>query len=288
VKTLAPVHPHSRLQEILSMKRLITIAGATAVVLALAACGSTAAGSTSSSSTTSSSNAAGGRGPGGLARRGAAGTLAQINGTSLILTDTTGTDVTVDYTNTTTITQTKTGVLADIVPGSCVVATGTKDASGTLVASSVRLSPPVNGACTAGLGNRPPGAGTRTPSGTPRATPAPGQPIPSFSAGKVTAVNGTSVTLQPTTGAAQTITVPTTVTVAESSAASPTDLSVGDCIQATGAKDSSGKVAATSLSIVPAGPSGCFTGGRGGFGGGFGGGGRGFGGGAPPAGAPTG
>jgi hypothetical protein len=287
VKTLAPVHPHSRLQEILSMKRLITIAGATAVVLALAACGSTAAGSTSSSSTTTSSNAAGGgRGPGGLARRGAAGTLAQINGTSLILTDTTGTDVTVDYTNTTTITQTKTGVLADIVPGSCVVATGTKDASGTLVASSVRLSQPVTGACTAGLGNRPPGAGggAGTPSGTPRATPAPGQPIPSFSTGKVTAVNGTSVTLQPTTGAAQTITVPTTVTVAESSAASPTDLSVGDCIQATGAKDSSGKVAATSLSIVPAGPSGCFTGGRGGFGGG----GRGFGGGAPPAGAPTG
>lgn len=271
------------------MKRLITIAGATAAVLVLAACGSSAAGSTSSSSTTSSSNAAGGRGPGGLARRGAAGTLAQINGTSLILTDTTGTDVSVDYTNTTTITQTKTGVLADIVPGSCVVATGTKDASGTLVASSVRLSQPVNGACTAGLGNRPPGAGAgnRTPSGTPRATPAPGQPIPSFSAGKVTTVTGTAVTLQPTTGAAQTITVPTTVTVAESSTASPTDLSVGDCIQATGPKDSSGKVAATSLSIVPAGPSGCFTGGRGGFGGGFGGGGR-FGGGAPPAGAPVG
>jgi hypothetical protein len=268
------------------MNRLIITAGGTAVVLALAACGGTAASSTSSSSTTTTSNAAGNRGPGGLARRGAAGTLAQINGTSLILTDTTGSDVTVDYTNTTTITQTKTGVLADVVPGSCVIATGTKDASGTLVASSVRLSQPVNGACNAagpGFGNRPPGAGTstRTPSGTPRPTPAPGQPIPSFAAGKVTGVNGTSVTLQPTTGAAQTITVPTTVSVAESNAATASDLSVGDCIQATGAKDSSGKVAATSLSIVPAGPSGCFTGGRGGFGGGFGGG-RGFGGGGAP------
>jgi hypothetical protein len=273
------------------MKRLVLTAGGTAAVLALAACGGTsAATNNSSSSSTTSANRAGANGPGGLARRGAAGTLAQINGTSLILTDTTGTDVTVDYTNTTTITQTKTGVLADIVPGSCVVATGTKDASGTLVASSVRLSQPVNGACTAGSGNRPPGggAGTRTPSGTPRATPAPGQPVPAFAAGKVTGVNGTAVTLQPTTGAAQTITVPTTVTVAESSAAAPTDLSVGDCIQATGPKDSSGKVAATSLSIVPAGPSGCFTGGRGGFGGGFGGGGGRFGGGAPPAGAPVG
>jgi hypothetical protein len=263
------------------MKRLVITAGGTVVLLALTACGgSTAAGSTSSSSTTSTSRPAGGTGPGGVARRGAAGELAQINGTSLILNTTAG-DVTVGYTTTTTITQTKTGVLADIVPGSCVVITGTKDATGTLVASSVRLSQPVNGACAAGPGNRGPGAGTGTrpnPGGTPRATPAPGQPVPSFAAGSVTAVNGTAVTVQPTTGAAQTVTVPTTVTVAESSAAAASDLSVGDCIQATGPKDAAGKVAATSLSIVPAGPSGCFTGGRGFGGGGFGGG-RGFGGG---------
>jgi hypothetical protein len=263
------------------MKRLVLTAAGTAAVLALAACGGTSAatGSTSSSSTTT--RAGGGNGPGGLARRGTAGTLAQINGTSLILTDTTGTDVTVDYTNTTTITQTKTGVLADIVPGSCLVVTGQKDATGTLVASGVRLSPPVSGACPAGFGNRGPGGanGTRpSPVGTPRATPAPGQPVPSLVAGKVTTVNGTAVTLQPTTGAAQTVTVPTTVPVAESSAASASDLTQGDCIQATGPKDSTGKVTATSLSIVPAGPSGCFTGGRGfGGAGGFG---RGAGGGA--------
>ncbi len=270
------------------MKRLVLTAGGTAAVLALAACGGTSAatGSTSSSSTTT--RAGGGNGPGGAARRGAAGTLAQINGTSLILTDTTGTDVNVDYTNATTFTQTRTGVLADIVPGSCLVVTGQKDATGTLVASSVRLSQPVNGACTAGLGNRGPGGnGTpASPGATPRATPPPGQPVPSFAAGKVTAVNGTAVTLQPTTGAAQTVTVPTTVAVAESSAASASDLTQGDCIQAVGPKDSTGKVTATSLSIVPAGPSGCFTGGRGGFGGGFGGGRGGFGGG--PAGAPAG
>ena len=261
------------------MKRLVITAGGTAVVLALAACGSgTSASSNNSSSSTTANRSGGNNGAGGFARRGAAGELAQINGTSLILSATDGTDVTVDYTNTTTITQTKTGVLADVVPGSCVIATGTKDASGTVVVSSVRLSQPVNGACNAGLGNRPGGANGTPPNGTPRRTPAPGQPIPSFEAGKVTTVNGTSITLQPTTGAAQTITVPTTVTVAESNVASASDLAVGDCIQATGPKDSSGKVAATALSIVPAGPSGCFTGGRGGFGGGFGG--RGFGGGA--------
>jgi hypothetical protein len=50
-------------------------------------------------------------------------------------------------------------------------------------------------------------------------------------------------------------------------------------VAAIGQKDSSGVVAARSLSIVPAGPTGCFTGGRaGGFGGGFPGGGGGGGG----------
>jgi hypothetical protein len=275
-------------------RRLVITAGGTAVVLALAACGSgTSASSNNSSSNGNSANRSGnGDGPGGFARRGAAGTLAQINGTSLILSATDGTDVTVDYTNSTTITQTRTGLLADVVPGSCLIATGTKDASGTLVASNVRLSQPVNGSCTvAGFGNRPPGAnGSPNPNATPRAvprrTPPPGQPLPAFATGKVTAVNGTSVTLQPATGATQTITVPTTVTVSESNVASASALAVGDCIQATGGRDSSGTVNATALSIVPAGPSGCFTGGRGGFGGfgGFGGG-RGFGGGGAGGGA---
>jgi hypothetical protein len=276
------------------MKRLVITAGGTAVVLALAACGSgtSASSNNSSSSNSNSANRSGANGPGGVARRGAAGTLAQINGTSLILSATDGTDVTVDYTNTTTITQTRTGVLADVVPGSCVIVTGTKDSSGNLVASSVRLSQPVNGACNAGFGNRPPGANgnpnpNATPPATPRRTPAPGQPLPAFAAGKVTTVDGTAVTIQPTTGAAQTVTVPTTVTVSESNVASASALAVGDCIQATGPKDSSGTVAATALSIVPAGPSGCFTGGRGFGGGGFGGG-RGFGGGGFGGGAGAG
>jgi hypothetical protein len=267
------------------MKRLVITAGSAAVVLALAACGSSPAATSPppSSNANSSARNGGANGPGGFARRGAAGELAQINGTTLILNTQSG-DVTVDYTASTTITQTRTGVLADIVDGSCLVATGQKDAGGTLVASSVRLSQPVSGACTLGPGNRVPGNGNGT--GTPRATPA-GQPSFAFAAGRVTTVSGTAITLQPATGAAQTITVPTTVTVAESSAAAASDLSVGDCIQAAGPKDSSGKVVATGLSIVPAGPSGCFTGGRG-FGGGFGGG-RGLGAGAgagAPAGAP--
>jgi hypothetical protein len=248
------------------MHRLVLVAGGTATLLCLAACGGS---SSTTSSGTSSTNggsqpAVGGPGTGGgRVPRGAAGQLAQVNGTNLILSTQAG-DVTVSYGPSTTITQTRTGTLADITKGSCVVAVGQKDASGMLTATSVRLSQPVNGACPTGLGNRP-GSGT----GAPRRSAPAGQPAPSFTTGMVTTVTGTAVTLQPSTGSAQTITVPTTVTISESSPASASDLKVGECINAQGPRSSSGTVTAQSLSIVPAGPSGCFTGGRGfgGFGG---------------------
>src|SRR5205807_9553474 len=119
-----------------------------------------------------------------------------------------------------------------------VIATGTKDASGTVVVSSVRLSQPVNGACNAGLGNRPPGAsGAPNPNATPRAvprrTPAPGQPLPAFAAGGGTGVNGTSVTLQPATGPAQTTSLPTTVTGSGPNVAPASHLAAAACTQAT-------------------------------------------------------
>jgi Domain of unknown function (DUF5666) len=247
------------------MHRLVLVAGGTATLLSLAACG----GSSGSATSSGTSSATGGSQPGTGTRapRGAAGQLAQINGTNLILNTQSG-DVTVSYGTSTTITRTRTGSLADIVTGSCIVALGQKDASGALTATSVRLSHPVNGACPTGAGpggRRMSGNGTGTP-----ANPPPGQPALSAAAGTVTAVSGTSITLQPASGTAQTITVPTTVRISESSAAAPSDLSVGECISAQGPRSSSGTVTAQSLSIVPAGPSGCFTGGRGfgGFGGG--------------------
>jgi hypothetical protein len=83
----------------------------------------------------------------------------------------------------------------------------------------------------------------------------------------------------------QTITVPGTAVVTKSYAVSAADLQTGQCLRATGTKDSSGDVVATSLTITPAGPSGTCTTGFGGGGGGGRGGGRGGGGGFP---APSG
>jgi hypothetical protein len=78
------------------------------------------------------------------------------------------------------------------------------------------------------------------------------------------------------------------VAVTRTVPAAVADLAIGECVLATGTKDTSGTVSARSLSIVPAGPSGCFTGGGFRRGGGGGGGGGGFGGGGGGTGASPG
>jgi hypothetical protein len=194
-----------------------------------------------------------------------------MNGTTLVVNSQNG-DITVVYSGSTTFQKTSTGTFADIVSGKCITATGQKDAAGTLTASTVRLTDKVNGACTFGAGQRqgaPP---------TPRASPPAGRPNFSFAGGEVKAVSGNAVTVVDSAGASQTVTVPTTVRVSKSAPAAASDLALHECITANGSKDASGKVTARAISIVPAGPSGCATGGGRG-GGGFGGGGFGGGGG---------
>src|SRR5260370_10775827 len=94
-----------------------------------------------------------------------------------------------------------------------------------------------------------------------------------FVSGEVTGAAGISITVLTTTSGSQTITVPTTAAVTTTVGASATDLRTGECLRATGARDSTGTVQATSITITPAGPSGTCVAGFGG-GGGFGGPGR--------------
>src|SRR6202040_4105908 len=96
--------------------------------------------------------------------------------------------------------------------------------------------------------------------------------------GEVTAATGISITVLTTANGRQTITVRTSAAVTTTVVAAPTDLRKGEGLGANGARDSSGNVQATSITITPAGPSGtCVTGfgGCGGFGGRGGGGGAG-------------
>ena len=243
------------------MNRMVVLIGAALGIVATA-CGSAATANTSTSSPSPSGGAA------AQFRNGASGQLVQVNGQTLILTGPNG-DLTVTYSSTTTFTRTSTAVLADIVPGVCIVATGQKDSTGALTATTVRLSPkPAAGCGAAGRfgPNASPPAGA-----SPRPTPA-GQVPLALVSGEVTAASGVSITVLTTTGGSQTITVPTTAAVTTTVVISPTALQTGECLRATGARDATGTVQATSITITPAGPSGtCVTGfgGRGG-GGGFG------------------
>ncbi len=258
-------------------RSILLIAVATTFVLA--GCGAAASAARSSTSPSP--------GAGNAFRNGASGQLVQISGQTLIVTGPNG-DITVMFTGTTTFTKTSVASLADITPGTCVLATGRKDATtGAITATNVRLSPKTSAACTAG-GFAPggvPGASPRPifsprPGATPRPTPS-GQPNAAFVSGQVTSVSGTAVTILTQASGSQTITVQAAATVTLSAVVTQADLQNGQCLRATGSTDSAGTVLATSITITPAGPSGtCTTG--------LGGGRRGGGGGAPPAGGATG
>jgi hypothetical protein len=253
------------------MNRLLVLAAATVGLVAVA-CGSAA-----TAANTASPSPSGGRGGAQFRNNGASGQLVQVNGQALILTGPTG-DVTVSVSSTTTFTRTSTAVLADIVPGVCILATGQKDSAGALTATTVRLSPKVSGGCAA-AGRF--GPNVSPPAGaSPRPTPS-GQPAMAFVSGEVTAAAGISITVLTTTSGSQIITVPTIAAVTTTVVAAATDLRTGECLRATGARDAAGNVQATSITITPAGPSGTCVTGLGG--GGFGGRGGGRGGTTPPA-----
>lgn len=220
--------------------------------LLLAACGATATASTASPSPRAGSVA-------NQFRHGASGQLVQINGQTLILSGANG-DTTVSFTSATTINRTSIATLADIVPGTCIVAIGEKDATGTLLATTVRLAPMKSSGCALArpVGPRP------NPAASPRPSPA-AQPGFNVVSGQVMAASGTSITVLTPSGS-QAITVPTTAGVTVNSAAAAADLQNGECIRAVGSKDSAGAVQATSITITPPGPSGTCTGGFPGFG----------------------
>jgi len=274
-----------------------------AVVLAACSSGSPVASSPAANAgPTSSSPAAGGA----RSFPGATGTIAAISGNAMQVQSSTA-QTTVTFSSTTRFSQ---SVHAQVVVGDCVMATGTPVSGSTaaLTASTVRVFKPTNGSCaTATLGPRAGfGSGTR-----PRfsATPSPGASGSrsgsgrfanrAVAGGRVTAVSPAGFVIEGTlrspgfarptasptaTGSAQPSTQPITVTLASgadvttTSATTSAAAKVGECATAIGTANSTGAIAARSISLsAPTANGGCTAAG---FGGGFGGGsGDGFGGG---------
>ena len=214
-------------------------------------------------------------GPGGGG--GASGEIASVTGTVLQIRST-DSQTAVTWTDATTFSATVDGTLADVTVGSCVVAVSTAttdtdatDTTAPVEATSIRITQPTDdGTCAGGFGggpsfgsDRPDGAPTdmptmpegERPDGAPTDLP-PGGGMRSFSGGAVgtvTAVDGSTLTVEMTGPDDETTTRSVTVTDATTYTTSVTaDASaivVGQCASARGDADDSGKVTATSITV---------------------------------------
>jgi hypothetical protein len=258
-----------------TMKRTTSfgIGRASVIVAALAAgaflltgCAASAAPAAAPTTGSASSAPAGGQ-PG--AGRGVSGQIAAVSpGTLQVQGGTTQTAVT--YTDSTTVTQAVSASASAVTVGECV--TGITS-PGAAAASSVAITPAVNGACAArggfggGAGGTRPtgapggGAGGTRPSGAPGA----GGFTPPVS-GLVTAVTSTDVTVstKTQTGSASTgsIKLDGSTKFTTSQPATAAALVVNECVLAAGTADSAGNFAATSLAVSDPGANGCGMGGR--------------------------
>lgn len=258
------------------MRASIIVVGVVAAAV-LAGCGSigSTAGASATAAKTSPSPGRGafGNGVAGQVSKVASGkmTVAQQNGSA-----------TVTFDSSTSVLQSGSGTLSEAVPGTCVVATGTADASGAIAARTFQVQLNMNGNCTppAGVGGGQGTGGQGTGGGAGRAgrgSPSPGAgggnggPPANFAMvrGKLTNVSGSTMTVQPETGSPVTVTVSSSTTVTRLVTSTTARIAVGECVTANGQRDSSGTVKARTILISAPGANGC------GFAGGFGAGGGG-------------
>jgi len=148
------------------VRRVLALTAVGAVAVTLAACGSSSSASTTSTTAAAGKGAAGagaGTGTGGTTRRfpGTSGTIAAINGTSLEV-QSPSSQTTVNYTSTTTFQQTVSATAADVTVGSCISAFGAPSSGASssttrafgepVTATTVTITQPTSGSCTAGFG----------------------------------------------------------------------------------------------------------------------------------------
>ncbi|GEL96805.1 DUF5666 domain-containing protein [Cellulomonas terrae] len=242
---------------------------AAATVLVLAGC----TGSPSSAAAPDDDPTAVTRQDDGPQRRGGgvSGEIASVTG-AVVQVRSADAQTAVTWTDATTFSATVDGTLGDVTVGACVVAVsaGTTsatedDADAPVEATSVALTEPADdGTCAGGLGAGPPFGGDR-PDGAPTDLPAmpegerpsgPPTGLRSFgggAVGTVTAVDGSTLTVESTGPDDETTTRTVTVTDAtaytKTVAADASAIVVGQCASARGEADDSGKVTATSITV---------------------------------------
>lgn len=178
--------------------------------------------------------------PGGSGR--VSGLIASVTGNAAQVTQQDG-NATVDFTPSTQVTEVTSAALSDVTAGSCVSvrpARGESRGGQSITARSVRVSPAVDGKCSAG-----------SPSSGPSPSKGPGGH--GAVGGTVASVAGDTITVNGGDGAS-----PTTVAVTDKTryskqaSASTQSIAQGKCMTAQGSLDGSGAIQATTINLRPA------------------------------------
>lgn len=263
-------------------RRLATLLVGGLAVLTLAACGSnspTASGGQSAPSGNSSGQAGAGTGRGGFP--GVSGMIVALSGKTAQVRTASGQSA-VSYTSKTSVTEEKSAKASDVKTGLCATVRSAESASSgsspstTMTAASVSLTDKVDGSCQGGFGfgNRPSGmpsggpAGQgQPPSGAPQGGTGAGAPsgMPSGArpsgagrggfggaGGTITAVNGSTITVEQARGTETTsitVTLTSDTTYTKQVKADTDAIAKGQCVFATGKTDSTGALTATAMRL---------------------------------------
>ena len=221
---------------------------ALALALGAVACGSTAAKTAASSPSPTPTTRARGRGANGVA-----GTVASVNGSTLIVNLRAGGSATVDTSPSTVVMKTVTTTVSALAPNTTVLVTGPLNADGTYTANAITITPLGGAGGFGGFGGGGGGGfggfggGAFTP--RPRASGGVGAGRARGAVGTVTSVKGADVYLQTAAGASiEAITSPGTV-VSETQAGALSDVTAGTTVTVVGPQGSDGAYSATRIII---------------------------------------
>jgi len=258
--------------------------GAVALAATLIAAGCGGGGSNSASAVTSTATPAAGTTPrtgdpnGGARSSGSvSGPVTVVKGATFEITTSlspTGTS-NVAVGSATAITEQAAGTLADLKTGTCVMAVG-QNSKGTVTASRITITQPVNGQCGTGFAGRggtrpgglPPGAGSQRyrrngsqpPSGSGSQRPPGGfggSANFGFAFGTISAVKGSTLTVKSTRGST-TVTVPAGTQIEKTVRVGMSAIAVGMCAFVRGTSGDKGvTVQAQGVSLTKPSAAGC-------------------------------